>query len=208
MNDDSIAPPPRTAFGNGIQDELELLFFEVNALANRLKVVVRQVHLENHLPANGRAILQMLIRNGPRTVPQLARARATSRQSIQILVNRFESQGWLRFTSNPEHKRSDLVQLTGSGKELLLDALHREAYQLAPRLSDIDESEAMASAQLLRTIREALDSSHSGHSPAPDSPAPERSRKKRRSLFRSRPAVESPPQPAPTESDELPVNLL
>jgi DNA-binding MarR family transcriptional regulator len=148
--------PVQPTSGNGLQDELEFLFLEVNALATRLKVAARQLHFETRLPAGGRAILQGLARNGPQSVPQLARARATSRQNIQTLVNRFETEGWVEFAVNPAHKRSDLVQLTERGRELLAGALDREASYLAPLLSHSSEADVLAAAVLLKEIRAAL----------------------------------------------------
>lgn len=204
IDDFSGNVPP--SFGNGIQDELELLFFEVNLLASRLKVAARQLHLDNRLPSSGRALLQLLARRGPQTVPQLARARATSRQNIQTQINRFESEGWVQLTSNPGHKRSDLIDLTERGKELLLSALKREAIQLAPRLAGVLESEAMSSVRVLQKVRAALDSGASIVPPSRVAPGPARSRKKRKSA--SAAVSETGSQPASPEADELPINLL
>lgn len=196
-------------FGNGIQDELELLFFEVNALASRLKVAARQLHSENRLPANGRALLQLLARNGPQTVPQLARARATSRQNIQVQIDRFESAGWIQFASNPGHKRSDLVGLTKRGEELLRGALEREANQLAPRLSGVAESDTMASVRLLQKIRAALDSGTSNSASSPQVAfARRRSPNKRKSKAPAPTVAENALEPVSPETDELPINLL
>jgi DNA-binding MarR family transcriptional regulator len=209
MNDGPSAPA-RQAFGNGIADELEWLFFEVNALASRLKVAARQLHLENRLPANGRALLQLLARNGPQTVPQLARARATSRQNIQTQINHFETEGWIRFTSNPAHRRSELVELTQRGEELLVGALQREANQLAPRLPDADEGEVMEAVTLLKRIRIALDPNTATTGvPLPSLPSRAARRKKRRAAERSSQTVKTvPEEPFSAEPDELPINLL
>src|SRR5215471_1342535 len=90
-----------------LQERLEALLVEVNGLANRLKADSRAA-----LPSASRAALQLLQRHGPQTVPQIARARFSSRQNIQILINRLQQEGLVEIISNPQHKRSALVRLT------------------------------------------------------------------------------------------------
>src|SRR2546423_8021593 len=94
-----------------LQERLEALLVEVNGLANRLKATDPSVAI----PSASRAALQVLQRCGPQTVPQIARARFSSRQNIQILVNRLQQEGLVELVGNPEHKRSGLVRLTSRG---------------------------------------------------------------------------------------------
>src|SRR5437879_9562655 len=72
------------------------------------------------------AVLQLLQQTGPQTVPQLARTRGTSRQNIQLIVNRLAKAGHLTLGSNPAHKRSALFELTESGQSLLARTTERE----------------------------------------------------------------------------------
>src|SRR5436305_7931387 len=94
-----------------LEEGLEALLIEVNGLANRLK----SNNPKETIPSASRVALQVLQRCGPQTVPQIARARFSSRQNIQILVNRLQKEGLVELVENPDHKRSVLVRLTHRG---------------------------------------------------------------------------------------------
>ena len=99
-------------------DAINALLAEVNALALRLRQLGRrQAH--GGLPAAESMVLEILRREGPRTVPQIAKTRLTSRQNIQILVNALAARGLVEFIGNPAHKRSALIRLTKPGAELV-----------------------------------------------------------------------------------------
>src|SRR5438093_294379 len=116
-----------TVAGEGLQDGLEALFAEVNALAIQLRKPAGFIEPDESLPVVGRSILQILDRHGLQTVPQIARLHASSRQNIQILVNRLAAEGWVEFMTNPAHKRSDLVRLTERGQNLVAAVAERTA---------------------------------------------------------------------------------
>jgi DNA-binding MarR family transcriptional regulator len=129
------------------QEQFEALLGAVRSLASRLRVDRSEI--------NG-GTLQLLARHGPQTVPQIARLRATSRQNIQIQVNRLERDGHVELTSNPVHKRSELVRVTDSGK-MLSESLHatqRHTWEkLEPLLS---AAEMTSAAALLRQIHDLI----------------------------------------------------
>jgi len=137
----------------GLHAELELLFEETVDLANYLKRKARHTHRGEQLSASGRILLQSLQLHGPQTVPALAHIRSTSRQNIQVLVNGLAAAGYVEFTPNPGHKRSDFVALTDAGHQLLRSANEREASQLANLLPHTTEAEVKQSAELLRRLR-------------------------------------------------------
>lgn len=139
--------------GGSIRDELEFLFEEAVDLANYLKHQARHTHRGEPLSASGRILLQSLQLNGPQTVPVLAHIRSTSRQNIQVLVNRLAAAGYVEFVANPGHKRSDLVGLTPAGRELLNAANQREAGLVATLLPHTSETEVKAAAETLRKLR-------------------------------------------------------
>jgi DNA-binding MarR family transcriptional regulator len=64
---------------------------------------------------------QMLsaISDGARTVPQVARRLGLARQSVQRTADHLDSKSLVRFVSNPDHKRSTLVELTAAGRAAL-----------------------------------------------------------------------------------------
>jgi DNA-binding MarR family transcriptional regulator len=192
---------------------LETLLAEVAALANQLRKTPALLPRQDNSTQGGWSILQTLGRSGPQTVPDIARARALSRQNIQILVNRLESQGYVTVTPNPAHKRSGLVALTDRGRGLLATVMEREATSLEGMLPHVPQKRLLPAARLLRRLRELLAGKElplaetTEQSPAPK-PAPTPRKPARRK--KAAPAVELPAAPEPIEPDkgEFPINLL
>jgi DNA-binding MarR family transcriptional regulator len=204
----------RPIFGNGLADELEFLFAEVHALGNCLRKSAWTIHGEDNLRVGALSVLQDLESFGPMTVPQLARARATSRQNVQVLVDCLESEGLVEYVANPAHKRSDLVELTRGGRDLLAGAIKREAAFLAGLLPHTTEAGVLATGALLHRLRTVLSGQAVGQV-AVESPLrevkPVTPRKRRESAVEPKAAprtatgVESPTAEA---DEEFPVALL
>jgi DNA-binding MarR family transcriptional regulator len=102
------------------------------------------------------AVLDLLERQGTLTVPQIARERCTSRQNIQILVDRLEAVGRVELASNPAHKRSALVHLTEKGKQLLEKLGLNQKQVLAQIASNLSEVEVSSTVEVLRRIQDLL----------------------------------------------------
>lgn len=151
VSDSKLSP-----YNGTIRDELEVLFEECVDLANYLKRKARQTHRGESLSASGRILLQSLQLNGPQTVPALAHLRSTSRQNIQVLVDRLAVAGYVEFASNPGHRRSAFVRLTHEGEALLASANQREAGVLAALMPHTSEAEVNNAAALLRKLRELM----------------------------------------------------
>jgi len=197
-----------TTANSSLQEELEVLFEESAALANRLKKNARLLHRNDNLSASGRGLLQTLNLHGSMTVPQLAAARSTSRQNIQVLADRLAEAGFISFVSNPEHKRSVLVALTEAGRTLLSSANEREA-TLLENLPQTASTQLREATELLRKLRFQLGGE------------PKRRRAKNEATVTiatettttetAKPAPKPKPtakQPEPVDDDELPVSLL
>lgn len=137
----------------GLHAELEILFEETVDLANYLKRKARQTHRGEQLSPSGRILLQSLQLHGPQTVPTLAHVRSTSRQNIQVLVDRLSADGYIEFVANPGHRRSDYVQLTAAGQTMLSTANEREAGLLETLVPHTTELEVQSAAELLRKLR-------------------------------------------------------
>lgn len=136
-----------------LQSGLEALLAEVNGLANRLK----SNNPREAIPSASRAALQVLQRCGPQTVPQIARARFSSRQNIQILVNRLQKEGLVEFAGNPEHKRSLLVRLTPRGHGAIAEVTREEAELNIKLLPSFSQTELTFAAEVLNKLRRMLD---------------------------------------------------
>ena len=135
---------------------VEALLQEVLVLSNQIKKAAFQTSADELLPTPTKVLLQDLRRLGPRTVPDLARERASSRQNVQIIVNRLEKLGYVTSGSNPNHKKSELISITEQG-ELLLEKGERETLQMIDRLSGvITERQADDVLRTLKKVRRAL----------------------------------------------------
>lgn len=133
-----------------LMDETRLLFHRMGAIAE-------QIHRQGEMTGGLRGVMESLAREGPQTVPQLARARPVSRQHIQSLVNPLAGEGYVQFLPNPAHKRSPLVSLTARGKALITGMIQRES----KILNDLDplstEEELRAATQVLQKFRAAFE---------------------------------------------------
>ncbi len=192
-----------------VRGQLEALFDEVNALQIRLKQAVRGFHSETDSTFVGQDVLQILAESGAQTVPQIARVRSTSRQNIQILVNRLKARGCVELVDNPAHKKSVLVRLTPRGQALLTSALAEQERFKTNLLSHLGENELSDAVNLLRRVRNLLiELSGSSATVADGSGALEQLPKPVRR--KPEPATENELPTAQDQLDEheLPVNLL
>ena len=198
---------------------LQALFAEVSSLAGRLRAVTGSNHPGDQLPIGGLSVVRVLIGHGPQTVPQIARLRGTSRQNIQMLVNRLEAEGCVELSHNPAHKRSGLVSLTELGKALFSTAAEQEANFLADIAASFPEAEVLSAASLLRRLREMLAKGGDQAEATADEQVPKqrhgdglprKAGRKPSTPVRSNkapPTAVIPPESEPDEG-ELPYNLL
>jgi DNA-binding MarR family transcriptional regulator len=137
-------------------EKLNSLFGEVNTLATQCKQA--RPLFENHgdLAGGERGVLLVLGRSHSQTVPQIARTRCTSRQNIQIVVNRLKEQGLVELVTNPAHKRSAQVCLTEKGRGLFSQIELAEAQLLNEVLVDLSQDELASATKCLQKLRQAL----------------------------------------------------
>jgi len=150
MDDRALQEP-----GQAVQ-ELQTLFRETISLFHGLQATAASVHRHANLTAALRGVLFGLAESGPQTVPQMARLRPTSRQHIQVLVNRLRDLGLVLAEENPDHRRSRLVRLTPEGERTARMIRDREAHLLAQAAIPVTAAEIAAAAATLRAVRTAL----------------------------------------------------
>jgi DNA-binding MarR family transcriptional regulator len=138
---------------------LMTVFEETRALFHRLKVVVEQIHKQGQMSGGLRGVLRSLFAEGPQTVPQMARSRPTSRQHIQVLVNRLLELGLVELVDNPAHKRSRLVSLTSAGRKRINAMNQREAALLKKLPVDIPEKDLHKTVRTMKRLRELFEGS-------------------------------------------------
>lgn len=137
--------------------ELLTVIDETRALFHRLKAAARALHSRGATTAGQRGVLQELYDRGPRTVPEMARARPVSRQHIQGLVNRLLDAGYVELRANPAHKRSKRVALTGVGREAFEAMREREVELLARLPVHVSLRDLTTTAAVLHDLRVALE---------------------------------------------------
>jgi DNA-binding MarR family transcriptional regulator len=183
------------------QADFESLWAEVNTLSVLLRRPATLEYSAGELSVGESSVLQILAKAGPQTVPQIARARSTSRQNIQILVNRLAAGGCVHSIINPAHRRSVLIDLTAEGRSLLQVA-EQESVKIAARLKPAASSEEFQiAARVLRKLRETLNGQKTGRA------RPTNSSEKRNRAPERDPSIGSSKPNEPQDSD-LPVNLL
>src|ERR1035437_2753233 len=140
-----------------MMDLLDRLFDEVRLLEHRLVQGAerRPPGAGKNLPLG--AVLEYLLRCGPTSVPDIARARYVSRQHIQTIIDNLADAGLVHGKPNPAHRRSPLFTLTDSGASAITAIHERERQLLKARLTGIDRDDVAAAVALLTAVRGALD---------------------------------------------------
>ena len=141
---------------DGLSDQLRRMFDEITAVAVCLRQSTAVAHGSRGLSPAARAVLELLERQQSLTVPQLARRRGTSRQNLQVLVDRLIGAGLVEGVANPDHRRSERLRLTSAGKRSLNAANRRRAGllgQLAPHLT---VEEVRPCVEVLQRVRNQL----------------------------------------------------
>ncbi len=90
---------------------MQAFLTENSRLARQLRALAEELD-RGELTAPRRGVLMEIEHAGPRTVPELAKERACTRQYVQQLINELEDAKLVEFVPNPNHQRSSRVQLT------------------------------------------------------------------------------------------------
>ena len=95
----------------------ELLEFSVAIIELYFRIEAVTTATAGFATAGGEwGCLRTLMKEGPMTVPEMARTRPISRQHCQTMCNALEAQGLVEFVDNPKHKKSKLVRPTKKGR--------------------------------------------------------------------------------------------
>lgn len=142
-------------------DELASRLAEVYLVVGPLyRSVLRAV--ERDAPLHGvsagvRAVLDLLRRNGPMTVPEMGRAQSLSRQFVQRTVNDAEADGLVELVVNPAHRRSRLVRPTPAGTAAIRAVTTREHEHLRRTPGGLTRTEVDGCLRVLTAMLGTLD---------------------------------------------------
>ena len=134
----------------------ERLFEETRLLFHALKQWVESFHEELGLSAPMRAVLELLLRGGAMTVPDMARARYVSRQHIQQQVDALLESELVERTANPAHKRSPRIVLSDRGRALIQNMRAREQNAIARLQVGVSDNAVEEAVQVLTAWRSGL----------------------------------------------------
>jgi len=139
-----------------IQDELEQLMEEVMVFASTVRHLVKVTPATKGLSLPAHSVLRLLREQPGLTVPQVSRQRGTSRQNSQVLVDRLADAGLAEYFVNPDHERSERLQLTPAGIRALSTANQQQAARLAELVPHVTEEELRSCSEVLGRIRVRL----------------------------------------------------
>ncbi|MFV0132442.1 MarR family winged helix-turn-helix transcriptional regulator [Streptomyces sp. HMX87] len=150
---DTDAPLPPDELGRRLTEVYDL----VGPLYRRAQRSVEQGLTGDGLSVGVRAVLTLLHRNGPMTVPQMGRAQAISRQFVQRMVNEAAAGGLVESIPNPAHRRSSLIRLTAEGRGAISAVLEREHLLLRQVGGGLTEADVTACLRVLGAMLTGLD---------------------------------------------------
>lgn len=128
---------------------LRQLIDETRRFFHRLKAAAESLHEADDLNAGERAVLAELADQGPRAVPEMARARPVSRQHVQVIVNRLRKRGLVEAVENPRHLRSKNLRLTAAGRAAVARFRGREGRVVAALVPELGAAELEAATRAL-----------------------------------------------------------
>jgi DNA-binding MarR family transcriptional regulator len=99
-----------------------------------------------------RAVVEQLVHTGPATVPQAARALWLPRQAVQRVVDAAVELGFLELRTNPHHRRSKLVSLTGLGARTWEEVHAQELTDLRELASQLDRNDIEAAIRVMEAL--------------------------------------------------------
>ncbi len=103
-----------------------------------------------------RAVLELVVRRGPMTVPEVAREFGVTRQSVQALVDSGADLGLLSLQDNPRHRRSRYVAATRHGEQVFAAVHDRELSNLARVAGDLDADDLARCARVLAVLTDRI----------------------------------------------------
>ena len=132
------------------------LWNETRLLFHTLRQWSDTLHAELRVGASMRGVLELILLDGPATVPAVARARGVSRQHIQQQVDVLLERGLVERQHNPAHKRSSMIALTDKGRALIQNMRAEELNALSRMQVGVSDNALLEAAQVLSAWRTAL----------------------------------------------------
>jgi DNA-binding MarR family transcriptional regulator len=148
-------------------DALHELLYELSFAYFRLQAAAALRDPSDLTPGQV-SLLRSLARDGPQTVPAIARARPVARQPVQRMADELAARGLVAFERNPQHRRSQLLVLTPAGRRLY-ERVESAQRAWAARLAggELGERRLRDATQVVRRVGERILAELSGSEAAP-----------------------------------------
>jgi DNA-binding MarR family transcriptional regulator len=159
--------PPDTTTGPGPGGSAYQVLARLRPLYQASEQAVAGALLGTGLTVPLRAVLELVLRHGPMTVPEMAREFGVTRQSVQALVDSGADLGVLAFEDNPRHRRSRNVAATSHGEHTFAAVHRRELANLERVAGDLDPDDLAACARVLAVLTDRIRQIHD-HDHVPD----------------------------------------
>ena len=128
------------------ENNLHRLVWMSRPLMQAAEACVEAGLVDTNLTVRMRAVLEMLLRYGEQTVPEIAARLEIKRQYVQVMCNETLASGFVEQRENPRHKRSPILALTDNGRTLIEEIISKEIElmkELGANLSSEDISTAL-----------------------------------------------------------------
>lgn len=102
--------------------------------------------------AGMRAILEVVHRNGPMTVPEMTDRLQLKRQFVHRMVSDALACGFLEALPNPAHKRAHYFGITPAGRAAVIKIRDAEKAQLRAFLKNVPAADIEAHARIQRAL--------------------------------------------------------
>jgi DNA-binding MarR family transcriptional regulator len=138
------------------QPDISPVLSRIPRLHYLFKALGDHLHADVGVTASMRAVMASLAAKGARTVPDLARERAVSRQHVQEVVDQLLAAGLAEAAINPSHRRSPLIGLSDEGRQRLRLLKEREADILARTAPAVSQADLAATSRLFDLLERDL----------------------------------------------------
>ena len=147
---------------NGELETIYILTRAIRACFHLMGNVGDDLHRQFGITASMRAVMESLYEGGPQTVPQVARSKNVTRQHIQTLVDQLLEADLAVAVTNPDHKRSPLIELTPRGHSAFEDMQRREQALLTQHTAALPARDLMIAVETIRKLNEQLQQLRAG----------------------------------------------
>lgn len=103
-----------------------------------------------------RAVMEFLYPEEQLSVPEIAERYQVSRQHVQTTVNPLLRKKLLKTSSNPRHKRSPLISLTGNGRRLFDSVMSADLQAVDALFAGVPDRDRETTARTLKSLLKSL----------------------------------------------------